>query len=89
MNKPRKKNIAIYWDTCIFFAWIKDETCWPEAVTKGITQAIEMAYRGEIVIATSTVTLTEVLQSRMSADEKEKYQKIFIPRCKLWMLTEE
>jgi hypothetical protein len=76
MSSKRQGSTVVYWDSCIFFAWIKDELL-PESVKKGIEQTIEKAYKGEAVIATSVVALTEVLQSKMTADQKEKFKEIF------------
>jgi predicted nucleic acid-binding protein len=72
-----KRRRLHYWDSCIFFAWIKQETCWPEEVTRGIEQEIEQAYSKELIIVTSVLTLNEVLQSQMSKEQKERYQGIF------------
>ncbi len=77
MTAKRDHRRLIYWDACIFFAWIKQETCWPPEVTKGIEQTIEQAYAKQLIIVTSVVTLTEVLQSNMKADDKERYRNIF------------
>ena len=77
MSTKRRSTPLIYWDTCIFFAWIKQESVWPESVTKGIEQTIERAYAQQLVILTSVVTLTEVLQSQLKPEDKERYRKIF------------
>jgi hypothetical protein len=66
-----------YWDTCVFLAWIKDETVWPENVRKGIAQTIEMAMAGEVVIVTSTLTLAEILEAKMTPEQRVKFAGIF------------
>ena len=66
-----------FWDSRIFLAWIKQEACWSDEVTKGIEQEIEQAYTGQLIVATSCVTLTEVLLSRMTKEQKDRYQKLF------------
>jgi hypothetical protein len=71
-QKPRK----IYWDSCIFFVWIKDEPQ-DESVKNGIEQTIELAYQGNVIIVTSAVTLIEVLQSKMTSEQKQKFREIF------------
>jgi hypothetical protein len=73
-GKQRSTN---YWDTCIFLAWIKDEKCWPEEIKKGIEQEIEQAYSNQLVIATSVITITEVLLSKMTKEQKDRYYNIF------------
>lgn len=75
MNSKRGL-VKIYWDTCVFLAWIKDENQ-PDDVKKGIEQTIEQAYSGEVVIVTSTITLTEALQTKMTPDQKTRYQQAF------------
>jgi hypothetical protein len=72
----RRDNPVIYWDTCIFFAWIKEET-WADEITRGIQQTIEQVYAKRAVLITSVVTLTEILQSQMTREQKERYQEAF------------
>jgi hypothetical protein len=74
--KPRKRLKLIYWDSCIFFAWIKDEP-WPDDIKNGIEQTLEHAYSNQLAIVTSSVTLTEVIQSQLTMEQKERYAKIF------------
>lgn len=71
-GKPRR-----YWDTCIFLAWIKGESIWPEEVMKGIEQTADEAYAGRVVIITSVITLTEFEQTRLTPDQRDKFQKLF------------
>jgi predicted nucleic acid-binding protein len=77
MSGKREKIRLIYWDSCVFFAYIKQETCWSEDVMKGIDQIIEQAYAGQVAIVTSAITIAEVLQSNMKSEDKERYQKTF------------
>lgn len=72
----RQGPIYISWDSCVFFAWIKDEPL-DDYIKKGIEQTIENAYSGQVVIVSSTITLSEVLQTKMTADQKEKYAQVF------------
>lgn len=44
---------------------------------KGVEQEIERAYANELTIITSVLTLNEVLQSQMTMEQKDRYQKIF------------
>lgn len=71
------KRRIVYWDTCVFLAWIKGETCWSEDITKGIQQTVEEWRARHIVIATSTVTMLEVLSSQMTMEHKDAFTKIF------------
>lgn len=76
MSSKRVGRRLIYWDACIFLCWIKDEPQ-PEPIKKGIAQTLENAYKKELVIVTSTVTLVEVLQSNLTADQKQRYREVF------------
>jgi hypothetical protein len=51
---------ALYWDTCVFLAWIKNETCWPTEVTDGIQQTIDEWRNGMVILVTSSITLLEI-----------------------------
>jgi hypothetical protein len=72
-GKPR----LIYWDTCVFLAWIKGESCWPEDVTKGIEQIVEQNAAKEVILVTSVITLAEILQANLTVEQKDKVAGIF------------
>lgn len=55
-----------YWDTCLFLAWIKDEQR-PSAEMSGVREVVERAKRREVIIMTSVITHSEILQSQMPA----------------------
>jgi hypothetical protein len=80
-REPRKqrrtRGRAIYWDTCIFLAWIKNENVWPDDVMKGIEQTIEMALSGQVVIVTSSLTRVEALSANLTKDQKQKFVDAF------------
>ena len=71
------KHRVVYWDTCVFLAWIKNETCWSEDIIKGIQQTIEEWRARHIVIATSAITMLEILSSQMTKEHKEAFAKVF------------
>src|ERR1035438_6011711 len=72
-----KRARRIYWDTCVFLAWIKQETVWPEEVTKGIEQTIELAKSKQVVIATSALTIAEALATQVTLEQKQRFRHIF------------
>ena len=72
-GKPRR----LYWDTCVFLAWIKAETCWPQDVTDGIQQTVDEWSSGKVVIVTSSITLLEILSSQLSIVQKDEITKAF------------
>lgn len=82
-NTKKKRRISqrrckkLYWDTCVFLAWIKDESVWPDDVRKGIEQTIEMAIAGEVLIVTSALTMAEILESKMTPEQKNRFAGVF------------
>lgn len=71
------KKRKIYWDTCVFLAWIKQETCWPDEVSKGIEQSVEDWRAGHLIIVTSTITLLEIHSSQLTIAQKDELAKAF------------
>ncbi len=65
-----KKRELIYWDTCIFFAFLKEEknkTDHQKEATmtdrhQEIAMLIEKAEKKELIIATSAITITEAFK---------------------------
>lgn len=72
-GKPKR----LYWDTCVILAWIKNETCWPEDVLKGIEQTVEEWRARSVVIVTSAITMLEILSSQMTKEQKDAFAKVF------------
>lgn len=62
---------AIYWDTCIFLAWLKNEGNSPEEVG-GMREHRELFMSRQIRLATSVLTITEILQSSLPDTAREK-----------------
>lgn len=55
-----------YWDTCLFLAWLKDETR-KSGEMDGVREVIARHKRREVRLVTSTLTRVEVLESRIPA----------------------
>lgn len=66
----------IYWDSNIFLAWLKNEQQEP-SVTDGIEEAIRKVRNNEIVLFTSVMTRTEVLESTLPPEAQDKFSKLF------------
>lgn len=60
----------IYWDSCVFLAWLKNEQSWGTEISSGIEEVIQGVEEGNIVLMTSTLTLTEVLKSFFTSAAK-------------------
>lgn len=74
----------IYWDACIFLAWLKDETCEP-SVMEGIEDTVKRVHDNEVVLITSIMTQTEVLESMMSKEAQTKFENVFKRRNVVWI----
>ncbi len=70
---------TLYWDTCIWLAWIKDEKRLDPTEMAAIQEQVERFHNGEVVLATSVLTLSEMLdlKNKMSADAHRKFQRFF------------
>jgi len=66
---------VIYWDSCVFYAFLK-----AEEHRKGELNSIKQAQRefdiGKIVLVTSTITLAEVLPSKLTDEQKQLFESI-------------
>lgn len=69
------KQRKLYWDTCVFLAWFKQETCWPSEVMDGMAQTMDEWRNGSLLLVTSSITLLEVLSSNLTIDQKNVISK--------------
>lgn len=74
----------VYWDACIFLAWLKDEPCDP-GVMEGIEDTAKRVNDNEIVLVTSIMTQTEVLESKMPKETQTKFENVFKRRNVIWI----
>jgi predicted nucleic acid-binding protein len=68
---------AIYWDACIFLAWLHDETNHAPGVMEGIEQMVKDVNGGQIRLFTSVMTKTEVLECRLTKKAQETFANVF------------
>jgi hypothetical protein len=52
---------TLYWDTCIWLAWVRDEKRQDPGDMPGIQEQVKEFHGGKITIATSVLTLGEML----------------------------
>jgi len=71
-GKPR----LVYWDACIFIAWLKNEQRPDPADLDGITYLVEEWQAGQLVIATSTITRIEVLDSTLTEQQQTLFRRV-------------
>ena len=69
-------NKKIYWDACIFLAWIYDEPKEPDVID-GIEEMVRDVDNNRVKLITSIVTRTEILESRLNAEARDRFDKIF------------
>jgi len=69
--KPR-----CYWDACIFIAWITDERVPPRQAgeMEGLAEIVDEIDRGLSTLVTSAITLTEVLASTLTAEQRQRFE---------------
>jgi predicted nucleic acid-binding protein len=67
---------SIYWDANIFIAWLSGENRDPDEMN-GIAEQLEMLEKGKLIICTSTITLTEVLRSKLLPHNAELFGLLF------------
>jgi len=68
---------VIYWDTCVFIAWLKDEqNKWPSAIWQGIQDVADLVQIGQAILVTSTLIRTEIFLGTLTPEEKQKFQGI-------------
>ncbi|MBI1813752.1 MAG: type II toxin-antitoxin system VapC family toxin [Deltaproteobacteria bacterium] len=65
---------VVYWDSCIFIAWLKDEHRANPLDMDGIAYLVDEWDAGRLVIATSTITRIEVLDSRLMSEQAAQFQ---------------
>lgn len=66
-----------YWDTCILLAHIKGEKHRPREL-EGIREQVTLMERGNLVLVTSAITLTEILQSKLTDHHKDLLSKLYL-----------
>ncbi len=72
---PTGKDHIVYWDTCIFFAWMKNEKRQPGHM-EGLRRIADLVERAQLVLITSTITRAEIYQSKTSPEAMKKYDNL-------------
>jgi hypothetical protein len=71
---PGKKKY--YWDSCTFIAWLKGEKH-NLGELEGIEAIAKLVMENKADLFTSELTRTEVLEGKMTAEERERFQRLF------------
>ncbi len=71
---PTGKEI-VYWDTCVFLAWMKDEVRAPGEM-EGVSQVAKRVMSDDIILVTSILTRAEIIEAKMTPEQMAKYDLI-------------
>lgn len=71
-----KKPKVIYWDSCVFLAWLQGDKK-PADEVGGMRVHRELFYKKKAYLATSVITISEVLQGRLDNEGRKKFQDLF------------
>jgi hypothetical protein len=67
----------IYWDACIFLAWLHDEGTHGHGVIEGIEKMVRDINSGQVALFTSVMTKTEVLECRLTKKQSDTFTNVF------------
>lgn len=70
----------IYWDACIFIAHLKDEQRQNPRDMQGVNELANLFDQGQLELTTSTITITEVLESTISPVAYRMFRSLFSRR---------
>lgn len=71
-----KSKKTIYWDTCVFLAWLKNENRELGEI-EGIEEVSRSVGNNRINLTTSVITFVEILESSLGQEGVEKLSNIF------------
>lgn len=72
---PTGKDHLVYWDTCVFLAWMNDEKR-DAGDMEALGKIASLVERAEVILITSTITRAEILQSKTAPDAMKKYDSL-------------
>ncbi|MGO4505264.1 type II toxin-antitoxin system VapC family toxin [Dyella sp. 2YAF14] len=67
---------VVYWDSSAFLALIKEEKTHGDSVYEALASQAGAFDRGEIILATSTVGVAEVLSANLPDGSREQFERI-------------
>ena len=71
------KQKIIYWDANVYLAWLKGEEIHGRTYLDAIRETAKENFEKKVVIITSTITLVEVLQAKLSEEQERLFRKSF------------
>jgi predicted nucleic acid-binding protein len=73
---PGTKRRKYYWDASLFLAWLKNEPLDPSEIA-GIEEVVRSIHGGKASLFTSVTTQSEVLESRITEEQKRQFENLF------------
>jgi predicted nucleic acid-binding protein len=77
----------VYWDSCIFIAWLKDENR-PNGEMAGVYECVQHVEARRARLITSVMTRTEVFEAELSVETRERYAQL-LKRRNVQMLDQD
>lgn len=75
-------NPIYYWDTCIFLAWLRNETTRKPGEMEGIHDCLERLKKRQISIMTSVISYTEITSIKIPAGVETMLEEVLQrPNC--------
>jgi predicted nucleic acid-binding protein len=68
---------TIYWDACVFIAWLHEERHHGHGVFEGIEFMAREINANRYIMFTSVLTMTEVLDNRLGTRARTKFTNVF------------
>lgn len=65
-----------YWDSCLFLTWLKGEDRKP-GEAEGIEEVVRLVEGNKAELFTSVMTKAEVLESKMTEEQKHRFTELF------------
>src|ERR1019366_6204846 len=70
------KALVYYWDACVYLAWLRDEEA-SKSSLPSMKEIIRLNKERSNMIITSTITIIEVLESKLTADQEKAFRECF------------
>jgi predicted nucleic acid-binding protein len=78
---PTQFNKRVYWDTCIFLAWLKNEDRPDPREMDGIAECVANAEKRETLIVTGQCTKIELMPLALDVKAQTELNRLFQRRC--------
>lgn len=76
-----------YWDSCVFIAWLQDETRAPGEM-EGIEEVVRQIDARQALLLTSVLTRTEVLECRLTDQARRRFE-LGLQRRSIQMIAQD